>query len=327
MYSRIKVVCFGGGTGLPTLLSGLKHNPWLDLTAVVNMFDTGGSSGELKNRFGILPPGDVLKCLLSLSEDEAYARKLLQRRILNDAAPGHTGGNALLLGLEKVYNDYPAAVAALGELLAIKGKVVPVTTAQSMLCARYEDGSICRGETNVDTGIREGRKVVELFLDPRVSAERALEVIAAADVFCIGPGSFYTSVLSNFLPDEIKNAIRSAPGKVIYIANLFTEGKGMEKMQLPDFVGLVEHYIGRAVDWVVMDSGTRNHDVVIKKYAAENKYPVRIGRAFGDRYVSADLWIDPETARHDSPLLAHFVTHLINQCKFDTSILTVANAV
>ena len=172
MYSHKKVVCFGGGTGLPALLSGLKDNPWLEITAVVNMFDTGGSSGELKDRFGILPPGDVLKCLLALSTQESYARELLQKRIRNHNFFGHTGGNVLLLGLEKVFGDYITAVDALGQLLSIKGRVVPVTLEQSTLSARYKDGSVYRGETSVDIGIHEGKVLSDLFLEPRVSASK-----------------------------------------------------------------------------------------------------------------------------------------------------------
>ena len=111
---KIKVVCFGGGTGLPTLLAGLKKNPWLEISAIVTMFDTGGSSGELKDKFGILPPGDVLKCLLALSKDEKFTREIFLKRIANHSSPGHTGGNILLLGLEKVFGNMTAAIDALG---------------------------------------------------------------------------------------------------------------------------------------------------------------------------------------------------------------------
>src|SRR3989344_9061853 len=136
---KIKVVCFGGGTGMPSLLSGLKHNPWLDITAVVNMFDTGGSSGELKDKFGILPPGDILKCLLALSGNEKSTREILLKRITDTKSPGHTGGNILLLGLEKVYGSLTTAINALGEILSASGKVYPVTLTKSTLCAEFLD--------------------------------------------------------------------------------------------------------------------------------------------------------------------------------------------
>jgi uncharacterized cofD-like protein len=214
MYSKKKVVCFGGGTGLPMLLSGLKVNPWLDITAVVNMFDTGGSSGELKDRFGILPPGDILKCLLALSTDEVYARKLLLKRISNHTFNGHTGGNILLFGFEKVFGDHLSAVDALGQLLSVTGKVIPVTLEQSSLVAKYADGSSRIGETNVDMGVDEGNVIKSLSLQPKVLASaEAIQAITEADALCVGPGSFYTSVLPNFLPNGIRDAISESRAK------------------------------------------------------------------------------------------------------------------
>src|SRR3989344_4426862 len=161
---RIKIVCCGGGTGMPSLLSGLKHNPWFEVTAVVNMFDTGGSSGELKDKFGILPPGDVLKCLLALSEDELMARKILLKRVDHFSFSGHTGGNLLLMAFEKVYGNHSDAVSALSQVLSAQGQVLPVTGSQSTLCARYFDNSINRGETDIDVGVQKGKEVKELFL-------------------------------------------------------------------------------------------------------------------------------------------------------------------
>jgi len=318
MYQKKKVVCFGGGTGLPALLSGLKHNPWLDITAVVNMFDTGGSSGELKDRFGILPPGDVLKCLLALSDDEVNARKLLLKRIHNSRFSGHTGGNILLFGFEKVFGDYLSAVDALGQLLSVKGKVVPVTLEQSSLFAMYTDGSRYKGETGVDVGVQEGKVVQLLSLEPKVSASpKAIQAIAEADVLCVGPGSFYTSVLPNFLPDGIAEAVSQARGKIIYIANLLTEGKGMQGMQLEDIVAEAEVYVGcgRKVDYVVANHHLPSEENLLGRYASENKYPIIPGSSVVDeRFIFADLWFDKNIARHDSQRLAYLVSSLISKC-------------
>jgi len=322
MFLRQKVVCFGGGTGLPALLSGLKDNPWLDITAVVNMFDTGGSSGELKDRFGILPPGDVLKCLLALSAHEPYARELLQRRIRNSRFAGHTGGNVLLLGLEKVYGDYLTAVDALGQLLSIKGKVIPVTLEQSILSARYEDGSVYKGETSVDMGVHEGKLLLDLFLEPRVPASaQAVSAIMEADVLCVGPGSFYTSVLPNFLPDGVVETIRGSRGKIIFVANLLTEGKGMQGMSLEDIVDMVERHIGRSVDYVVANHHLPSEETLLERYAAENKYPIISRESEADkRFVFANLWLDKNIARHDCSRLAHLVSVLINKCKTEAVV-------
>ena len=314
MYSHKKVVCFGGGTGLPALLSGLKHNPWLHITAVVNMFDSGGSSGELRDRFGVLPPGDVLKCLLALSAHETYARELLQKRIRNQNFPGHTGGNILLVGLEKVFGDYGTAVDALGQLLSVGGRVIPVTLKQSTLSAYYKDGSVHRGETSVDAGIHEGKVINNLFLDPCVPAsQRAIDAIVEADALCIGPGSLYTSVLPNFLPGGIVDTIQGAKGKVIFVANLLTEGKGMQGMQLENIVETVERHIGRSVDYVVANHHLPSDGDLLERYACESKYPITARDPDSDsRFVFANLWLDKNIARHDGARLAHLVSSIIS---------------
>src|SRR3989344_5084528 len=157
--NNIKIACFGGGTGMPALLSGLKHNPRLDITAIVNMFDTGGSSGELKDKFGILPPGDILKSVLALSEDEINARKILLKRVDHPSFSGHTGGNLLLMAFEKVYGNHLNAIEVLSQILSSRGKVLPVTSFQSNLNARYADGAISIGETEVDKGLYEGKEI------------------------------------------------------------------------------------------------------------------------------------------------------------------------
>lgn len=312
MYSKINVVCFGGGTGLPSLLSGLKDNPWLNISAVVNMFDTGGSSGELRDKFGILPPGDVLKCLLALSEEEQLVRKIFQKRISNHSFSGHTGGNILLLGLEKVYGDYMKAIDAFGQVLSIKGRVLPVTLSKSDLVAEYEDGSIHKGETSVDLAIHEGKRIKGLKLDPEVPASyMVIKAITSADVICVGPGSFYTSVLPNFLPLYVSDSIKESRAKIIFIPNLLTEGKGMQGYFLEDFVNELESYIGKPVDHIILNSAVPS-DAILYRYSTENKYPIVPRHSKGcNKIVTADLWLG-DLARHDSKRLAYLVTDLIN---------------
>src|SRR5438034_9997702 len=152
---ELKVGCFGGGTGLPSLLGGLKNNPWLRVNAVVTRFDSGGSSGQLRDELGVLPPGDVLKCALALARSEGEAREILLARLPmleNHRLSGHTGGNLLLSMMEQYTGDFLAAVDALRTLLGCKGHVWPITTERSTLCAAYDDGSTQRGENAVDAG-------------------------------------------------------------------------------------------------------------------------------------------------------------------------------
>src|ERR671910_1033155 len=156
---EINVGCFGGGTGLPSLLGGLKSNPWLRVNAVVTMFDSGGSSGQLRDELGVLPPGDVLKCALALARNEREARRVLLSRMpmpQHARLRGHTGGNLLLSMMERYSGDFLAAVDGLRAMLGCAGRVWPVSIQQSTLCAEYEDGEVTRGEVEVDKGHARG---------------------------------------------------------------------------------------------------------------------------------------------------------------------------
>jgi uncharacterized cofD-like protein len=309
-FDRKNIVCIGGGTGLSALLSGLKRNPWVYATALVSMFDDGGSSGVLRDRFGILPPGDILKCLLALSEDEVVARKILQKRIQNRIMPNHTGGNMLLMALESVYGNYMDAVDALGQILSIRGSVIPITLENAVLCAQYTDETSTVGEVNVEKMMCEGHEVRELQLKPPVRAtQSAVSAIEHADALCIGPGSLYTSVLPNFLPIGIKEAISSATVPCIFICNLLTEGEGMRGFDIPKIVGIVERHIGRRVSAVIVNSGVPDEGS-LRRYAEEHKFPINpsnIPAELADRIVLSDLWTDPSIARHDSDRLAEEV--------------------
>ena len=314
MYTRKNLVCFGGGTGLPSLLSGLKENPWFDVSAIVSMFDSGGSSGVLRDRFGILQPGDILKCLLALSVDPQHARKILLRRIKHAVHDGHTGGNILLMGLEQVYGNYEDAVNSLGQLLSITGRVIPVSLDKSALCAEGEDGSVAFGETEVDAKMRSGVLLNRIFLEPSASAtQTALSAISKADAICIGPGSFYTSILPNFLPSGIALAIASSKAPIVFIANLLTEGRGMENMALSDLIAILEKRIGRRVDIVVANSA-KPTEKILAAYAEEGKAPLKIDIDDG-HVILSELWTDPNIARHDSVRLAGVVAAAIDRLK------------
>ena len=165
----LNVGCFGGGTGLPSLLGGLKANPWLLLNAVVTMFDSGGSSGVLRDELGVLPPGDVLKCALALARNEREARRVLLARLPtmeHARLGGHTGGNLLLSMMEQYSGDFLAAVDGLRQLLGCVGRVWPISVEQASVCAEYQDGSHTRGEVEVDAGQLFGHGITRLWLEP-----------------------------------------------------------------------------------------------------------------------------------------------------------------
>lgn len=298
----LRVGCFGGGTGLPSLLGGLKTNPWVDLHAVVTMFDSGGSSGQLRDELGVLPPGDVLKCALALARSEAEAREILLSRmpaVESRRLSGHTGGNLLLSMMEQYTGDFLAAVDGLRTLLGCRGHVWPITVERATLCAAYSDGSTTRGEFEVDAGQAGGRSVQRLWLDPPVAIHpKVAEVIRTLDAVVIGPGSFYTSLLPIFLASGCREALQAVRGPVVYIANLLTEGRGMDGFTAGDAIRQLSDAIGRAIDVAVLNVEPPNNGV-LERYAREHKAPLPAGDLPpGCQVVEGKFWRGA-IARHD----------------------------
>jgi uncharacterized cofD-like protein len=304
----IKVGCFGGGTGLPSVLGGLKRNPWLELNAVVTMFDSGGSSGQLRDELGVLPPGDVLKCALALARNEREARRLLLSRLptLEDSRlAGHTGGNLLLSMMERYSGNFLAAVEGLRSLLGCRGRVWPVSIEQASLCARYRDGRTARGEVDVDAQLDGDHGVDAIWLDPPVQIHKVVAgAIGDLEAVIIGPGSFYTSLMPIFAVNGVRDALATVKGPMILVANLLTEGRGMAGFTAADAVRKLERATGRPVDALVFNDGRPATDV-LERYAAEHKHPLQLGDLpAGCRLVSGGFW-RTEIARHDRSRLAH----------------------
>src|SRR5262249_33182566 len=199
---QLNIGCFGGGTGLPSLLGGLKHNPWLHLNAVVTMFDSGGSSGQLRDELGVLPPGDILKCALALARNSREARRVLLARLptLEHARlGGHTGGHLLLSVMQPYSGGFLDAIDGLRALLGCRGRVWPVSVQSASVCAEYGDGKTTRGEVEVDAGQTSGQFVRRIWLEPPVSIHPTVaKAITEFDAIIIGPGSFYTSLMPIF---------------------------------------------------------------------------------------------------------------------------------
>jgi uncharacterized cofD-like protein len=310
MLRRLNIGCFGGGTGLPSLLGGLKTNPWLSLNAVVTMFDSGGSSGVLRDELGVLPPGDVLKCALALARNEREARRVLLARLptLEHARlGGHTGGNLLLSMMERYSGDFVAAVDGLRGLLGCAGRVWPVSVEQASVCAEYEDGSRTRGEVAVDAGQVSGHGITRLWLEPDVSLHPATAAaIPRFEAAIIGPGSFYTSLMPIFLVRGAPEALRQVRGPIILVTNLLTEGRGMAGFTASTAVRLLSETIGRRVD-VIIANTARPSPATLDRYAQEHKAPLELGEVPEDcEIVSGEFWCG-EIARHDRRRLAQAV--------------------
>jgi uncharacterized cofD-like protein len=307
---KFTVGCFGGGTGLPSLLGGLKSNPWLNVNAVVTMFDSGGSSGVLRDQLGVLPPGDVLKCALALARNEREARRVLLARLPtleHHRLGGHTGGNLLLSMMQQYSGDFLAAVDGLRGLLGCAGRVWPVSVEQASVCAEYGDGSRTRGEVEVDAAHNAGHGVTRLWLEPEVHIlPAAAEAIARFDAAIIGPGSFYTSLMPIFLVQGAAEALRRVDGPVVLVTNLLTEGRGMTSFTAATAVRMLGDTIGRSVDVVVVNTA-RPSAATLARYAEEHKAPLELGDVPSScEVVRGEFWCG-EIARHDRRRLAQAI--------------------
>lgn len=317
MHVRVlKVGCFGGGTGLPSLLGGLKSNPWVHADAVVTMFDSGGSSGVLRDELGVLPPGDILKCALALSRKPREARRVLLARLptLEHARlGGHTGGNLLLSMMQRYSGDFLDAIDGLRALLGCRGRVWPVSVQHASVCAQYSDGSMTRGEVEVDAAQSSGRFVERTWLEPPVEIHPAVATaIGTFDAVIIGPGSFYTSLMPIFLVRGVCEALRQMTGPIILVANLLTEGRGMLGFTAADAVARIEEAIQRPVD-VAVTNEVWPAAAVLARYATEHKEPLLAG-ALPDHceQVGGAFW-SGEIARHDRLRLAYAIWSVLSR--------------
>ncbi len=317
---EVQIGCFGGGTGLPSLLGGLKRNPWLSLHAVVTMFDSGGSSGQLRDELGVLPPGDVLRCALALARNEGEARRVLLSRlptIEHARLGGHTGGNLLLSMMQQYTGDFLAAIGGLRALLGCRGQVWPISIEPAVLCAECTDGTVHRGEVEVDRGQARGHRVRDVWLEPaaRILPEVG-DAIRSFDAVIIGPGSFYTSLMPTLLVEGVKEALGEVKGPIVLVANLLTEGKGMQAFSAADAAKWVERAIGRPVDVIVFNTA-RPPDEVLARYESEHKRLLERGEIPPSiEVVEGRLW-RTAIARHDRRRLSYAVWSVLSRRLLD----------
>lgn len=318
---QLNIGCFGGGTGLPSLLGGLKRNPWLRLNAVVTTFDSGGSSGQLRDELGVLPPGDVLRCALALARNEGEARRVLLSRLPmlfeHKKLGGHTGGNLLLSMMETYSGDFLAAVDGLRALLGCQGRVWPVSVARSALTARHADGHVSSGEVEVDAWQAAGHRIEEIWLEPAAPIHPAVgAAVRRFDAVIIGPGSFFTSLMPTLLVEGVRESLAETPGPVVVVSNLLTEGLGMRDFTAGDAVHWVEKTIGRPVDLLVFNTA-KMPPALLTSYAREHKHPLALGTLPAHTtLVEAPLWTK-EIARHDRRRLSHAVWSVLTARALD----------
>jgi uncharacterized cofD-like protein len=303
----LRIVAIGGGTGLSTLLHGLKRyvhpNRDVEITAVVTVTDDGGSSGRLRREFDVLPPGDIRNCMVALSEDEALLSKLFQYRFADGRGlKGHSFGNLFLTALTNLTGDFARAVKLSSEVLASLGRIYPSTDANVMLEAELENGRIIAGETKISKSLA---RIKRIRMRPRVCKPlpETLEAIEQADLITMGPGSLFTSVIPNVLVRGIPEAIRSSHALRAYFVNLMWQPGETIGFRASDHVTAINRHAGFNLFDVVVVNTRSITARQRRKYAAEEAQSVvnDVDRLadMGLQVVTADLLGEGEIVRHD----------------------------
>lgn len=308
-----ETVVIGGGTGLSTLLLGLKE--YTDnITAIVTVTDDGGGSGILRREFGMLPPGDVRNCILALADTSPLMGQVLNYRFTSGSLEGQNLGNLFLLALNEICGSFDGAVAAMNRILAVKGKVLPVSNRNLTLRAEFEDGSVVRGETAItaakkQSGLRIRR--VSLLPESAVALQSVIDAIDKAELIVLGPGSLYTSVIPNLLVGEVSAALRRSAALRVYSLNLMTqEGETEGYTAWQHVQEICAHAHGAVVDACVYNTAPL-HSRLAARYAEEDStqlFPHTeefIGG--GVKLLGGDMLSRGQLARHDPLRLAYHI--------------------
>ena len=313
-----RIVAMGGGTGLSTLLRGLKNHS-SNITAIVTVTDDGGSSGKLIQDKGMIPPGDIRNCLVALADAEKSMTDLFQHRFKNDSGSlsGHAIGNLLIAALvDQAKGDFEQAIEIASDVLAIRGRVVPSTLERVQLRAILEDGEEVTGETAI---VAAGRRIRRIHLDPPncIGYQAAVDAIQEADLICIGPGSVYTSVIPNLLVPEIAEALRLSKAPKVYICNVMTQPGESDSFSASEHVSTIIGNTERKVfDYVMVNTATPNESL-LGKYRDVGQHMVepdldRI-RPMGVKVLQGNFMSDSDFVRHDPMKVAARLMTLVGR--------------
>lgn len=310
-----KILAIGGGTGLSTLLKGIK-NYSSDITAIVTMADDGGGSGVLRRSFGMLPPGDVRNCLLALSDIEPEMNTLLSHRFEKGELKGQSFGNLFLLAMNEIYGSFEEAVKMASSILRVKGTVMPITVNDVNIEATYDDKSKAFGESILPAeAIKDNKKIKRVELCPKdvEPLDGVITAINKADIILIGPGSLYTSIIPNLLVKGVTEAIISSPAKKIYVQNVMTQHGETDGMSVKDHVEAIFEHSDKIFDSIIINNKVLSEDLK-KKYQEE--YQAQIFLTDGDKrfleeeaidYIEGDCLDGGDYARHDSEKLSNMI--------------------
>ncbi len=310
-----KIVAIGGGTGLSTLLRGLKRKT-SNLTAIVTVSDDGGSSGRLHKELGLLPPGDVRNCLVALADDEAMVTDLFRYRFHEgEGLTGHSFGNLFLAAMTGITGNFDRAIKESSRVLNIRGKVLPATLDVVRLCARLEDGTVLQGETNIS---KSRRRIKQIFFDPPRAAalDEVLSAIREADAIVMGPGSLFTSIIPNFLVHRIAREVATSSAVKMYVCNVMTQPGETDRMTASEHANALLRNAGeRVCDYVIVNDEPPSK--LLEAYAEEGQLPVEPDvagiEALGLTPVVAKVISETATVRHDPSHLAQVVVGVIDR--------------
>lgn len=300
-----KIVAIGGGTGLSTLLRGIKTYS-ANISAIVTVADDGGSSGRLRREQGMLPPGDIRNCLAALADEEKLLTELFQYRFsAGEGLTGHSFGNLFLSAMNKVTGDLEQAIYASSKVLAVRGQVLPATLADMQLVAEMEDGQIIQGESQITEA---GGTIRRLGCHPEnpPALPAAVKAIEEADLILIGPGSLYTSIIPNLLVPEIREALQRSQAPSLYICNIMTQPGETDNYTVSDHIRAIDKVSSNPLFKAVLAHSRSPGPTSLERYAAEQSHPVYVDREeisnLKRRLVLANVMFeDPEIGyvRHD----------------------------
>ncbi|MFD3155743.1 uridine diphosphate-N-acetylglucosamine-binding protein YvcK [Haloimpatiens sp. FM7330] len=313
-----KIVVIGGGTGLSTMLRGLKYYT-SNITAIVTVGDDGGGSGVLREDLGILPPGDIRNCILALADTEPLMEELLQYRFKDGRLKNQSFGNLFLAAMNGISDNFEDAVQKMSSVLAVTGKVVPVTLDDMILKARLKNGKIAEGESNIaDEAIKDNSAIDRLFIEPEdaKALKEAVVAINDADAVILGPGSLYTSIMPNLLVKDIASAVKKTKAVRIYVSNIMTQPGETDDFTVSDHIkSLYKHAGDKIVDYTVVDDGKVNQQFM-DKYLDKTSHKVQIDEDkitdMGISIVKGDfIKIKNGLIRHDTEKLSAILIETI----------------
>ena len=315
-YKEFKILTIGGGTGNSSLLRGLK-NYTPNITTIVTVADDGGGSGVLREDMGILPPGDIRCCLIALANTEPAMEKLMDYRFTEGKLDGQSFGNLFLAAMNRIHGSFEKGLKEASNVLAITGKVLPMTLENVVLFAKLEDGSIIEGESNITFLTRKSKSNIDrVFIKPDFSKPipEAIDEIENANIILIGPGSLYTSIMPNLLVEDIREALKTTDAKVYYICNIMTQPGETDNYSVKDHIdAIIKHCGENIIDAVLVNEEGVRKDFLLKYYYEVGAEQVILNKEEEDEIKNMEIEVikgnfvtikNEDLIRHDADLIS-----------------------